>query len=157
MRSKKVIATLIFVLTVIMMMFMVSTAVFATDIPGENYPEYDFGEVTEGGYDEDPQPQTEFIPETEPPYEEPVETQAEETQAPVDDNDDVDDLPQVPSQEVVIPTSVKLPDIEVSDTSLMGGVIAWLCVAVGIAVIAGVLVSQRARQVSSSTRNDRRR
>lgn len=157
MRSKEVIATLIFVLTVIMMMFMVSTAVFATDIPDADYPEYDFGEVTEA-YEEDPQPQTEFIPETQPPYEEIVETQAEEIQAPVEDNnDDVDDLPQVPSHEVVIPTSVKLPDIEVSDTSLMGGVIAWLCVAVGIAVIAGVLVSQRARQVSSSTRNDRRR
>ncbi len=69
-----------------------------------------------------------------------------------------DQLPQVESQDVTQPTTVEIPEVEVTDTSLIGGVIAWLCVAVGIAVIAGVLVSQRTRQSNSQAQNrDNRR
>ena len=60
----------------------------------------------------------------------------------------LDELPAVSSEEVVLATTVPIPDIEVSDTSLLGGVIMWLCVAVGIAVIAGVMVSKRTKRKS---------
>lgn len=68
-----------------------------------------------------------------------------------------DELPQVESQDVTEPTTVEIPEVEVTDTSLIGGVIAWLCVAVGIAVIAGVLVSQRTRQTNSNSQNQTKR
>ena len=97
--------------------------------------------------------------ETEPEYE--VQTEAPqqeeeevvvETEAPDNSGGNTNELPKVDPTEIIAPTSVELPDVEVSDTSLMGGVIAWLCVAVGIAVIAGVLVSQRTRQNPSNRR-----
>lgn len=73
-----------------------------------------------------------------------IEVYAQEyTDAPQEKKDE---LPQVASEKVVEATTVKLPDVKVSDTTLVGGVIAWLCVAVGIAVIAGVLVSKRTRR-----------
>lgn len=153
MRSKKITATVISVLTVMVMSFMVSTTVFATDELGTLTPPV--VEETYFEFEGEPEVETQPMEETEPPYEEPVETQA--PVATEEQKTEEEDLPVVESHEVVKPTSVKLPDVEVTDTSLMGGVIAWLCVAVGIAVIAGVLVSQRTRQVSSSTRNDRRR
>ena len=46
----------------------------------------------------------------------------------------------------MLATEIPLPDVIVSDTSLLGGVIAWLCVAVGIALIVGVMVSKRTRR-----------
>ncbi len=73
-----------------------------------------------------------------------IEVYAQEyTDAPQEKKDE---LPQVSSEKVIEATTVKLPDVKVSDTTLIGGVIAWLCVAVGIAVIAGVLVSKRTRR-----------
>ena len=66
-------------------------------------------------------------------------------------------MPEIESQEVATETTMELPEVEVSDTSLLGGVIAWLCVALGIAVIAGVLVSQRTRQLNPSNKDSKRR
>ena len=162
MRKKKLITALISLLTVILMTVTLTATVFATEEYIPDTPAVE--EVTEGYEPEEPeyQPETEYIPEetgaaieTEPVEEEEVtepETQESEEDKPLFD------LPEVESHEVIIPTTVKLPDIEVSDTSLMGGVIAWLCVALGIAVIAGVLVSQRTRQVpTGSSNSDRRR
>lgn len=159
MRKKKLVTALISLLTVIIMMLTVVVTAFATEeyIP-EGEPPVE--QVTEE-YVPEYTPETEYIPEETQAV---IETEAveqeevveEDTQAPNDKP--LDELPQVESHEVMIPTTVKLPDIEVSDTSLMGGVIAWLCVALGIAVIAGVLVSQRTRQVpSGSSKSDRRR
>lgn len=157
MRKKKLIPALISLLTVILMMFTVSLTVFATE---EYVPEVEaeIGEVTQS-YETEYEPVTEYIPEETQAI---IETEPqdmggvveEETQAP---DNPVYELPEIESQEVVVPTTVKLPDIEVSDTSLMGGVIAWLCVALGIAVIAGVLVSQRTRQVNSGSNNPNNR
>ncbi len=75
-----------------------------------------------------------------------------QTEAPANLGGNTNELPKVDPTDIIAPTSIEPPDIEVSDTSLLGGVIAWLCVAVGIAVIAGVLVSQRTRQNPSNRR-----
>lgn len=58
---------------------------------------------------------------------------------------DEDDLPMVDDSEIVEPTEFQIPDVP--EVSLINGVVSWLCVAVGIAVLAGVLVSQRTKQV----------
>lgn len=61
----------------------------------------------------------------------------------------LDELPAVEAGEVIAATSVVLPDVEVSDASLLSGIIMWLCVAVGVAVVAGVMVSKRTRSRSA--------
>ena len=53
------------------------------------------------------------------------------------------ELPTVSAQDVPEATAVVLPDVEVSDATLFSGIIMWLCVAVGIAVVVGVMVSKR--------------
>lgn len=58
----------------------------------------------------------------------------------------LDDLPQVQPTEVIFATTMVLPDVAVSDASLTSGIIMWLCVAVGIAVVVGVMVSKRTRR-----------
>ena len=60
----------------------------------------------------------------------------------------LDELPTVSSGEVVEATAVVLPDVEVTDASLFSGTVMWLCVAVGIAVVVGVMVSKRTRRRS---------
>ena len=55
----------------------------------------------------------------------------------------LNELPQVSSQEVVEATAVVIPDVAVSDATMFSGIVMWLCVALGIAVIVGVLVSKR--------------
>jgi hypothetical protein len=60
----------------------------------------------------------------------------------------LDELPTVSDGEVVEPTAVVLPDVEVTDASLFSGTVMWLCVAVGIAVVVGVMVSKRTRRRS---------
>ena len=56
------------------------------------------------------------------------------------------DLPEVSSRQVVEATAVPMPTVEVSDASLFSGIVMWLCVALGIAVVVGVLVSKRTRR-----------
>ena len=56
------------------------------------------------------------------------------------------DLPEVSSQQVVEATAVPMPEVAVSDASLFSGIVMWLCVALGIAVVVGVLVSKRTRR-----------
>ena len=153
MRMKKQIPAFISLLTVILMMFTVTFAVCATDeYIDEEPPQIPEDEVVTE-YIPEVEPETQYIPEDIP---EVVETEPQEEQADVYEEtqppqNPVDELPQVESYEIIVPTTGKLPEIEVSDASLMGGVIAWLCVALGIAVIAGVLVSQRTRQINSGS------
>lgn len=93
-------------------------------------------------------------PKTEPPKTEPPQTEAPQTVEPTHhyeteyteaDPKKKEELPSVKKSEVETATTVKLPDVEVSDTTLLYGVLAWLCVAVGIAAVVGVLVSKRTR------------
>ena len=86
------------------------------------------------------QPQT-LQPQTEAQ----METEQYETVEP----EKKEELPKVKKSEVETATTVKIPDVEVSDTTLLYGVLAWLCVAVGIAAVVGVLVSKRTRQKQS--------
>lgn len=53
------------------------------------------------------------------------------------------ELPTVAPEEVPAATAEPLPDVEVSDATLFSGIIMWVCVAVGISVVAGVMVSKR--------------
>ena len=58
----------------------------------------------------------------------------------------LDELPEVSEADVPLATSIAVPAATVSDASLLSGIIMWLCVAVGIAVVVGVLVSKRTRR-----------
>ena len=58
-------------------------------------------------------------------------------------NKNLENLPTVATEEVAAATAEPLPDVEVSDATLFSGLIMWVCVAVGISVVAGVMVSKR--------------
>ena len=62
--------------------------------------------------------------------------------------ENLDKLPSVSSSQVHAEeaTSVAIPVVAVSDASLFSGIVMWLCVALGIAVVVGVLVSRRTRR-----------
>ena len=56
------------------------------------------------------------------------------------------ELPKAEPGEVSPASAVEIPEVTVSDASLFSGIVMWLCVALGIAVIVGVLVSKRTRR-----------
>jgi hypothetical protein len=113
----------------------------------------------------DPQePETE--PSNEPEPEEPEPPQ-EETQAPADpaeeeqtepeqtqpqqatgtdepDNDDGTPLPDVDAN-VIVKSDAIGADAGNAQTNLVAGIISWLCVAIGLAVVIGVLLSGKRR------------
>lgn len=164
MRNAKVMKSLLCVLTALTILFSLSLTAFAHDeIHQETQaPVVEEETQAEPSQEEQTQPVTEPpTEETEPSQqeteEEKEEEKEEETEKPTDYDVHKDELPEVESNEVMVPTTAELPDVEVSDASLLGGVIAWLCVALGVAVIAGVLVSQRARQGGSSKPTNSRR
>lgn len=151
MRNKKVLLVIVSFLFSIVMMSSVVVVAFATADP--NNPDEEV--TSEPIYTEEV---TEPI--SSEPTEEPTEPLTEEvteeqtTEEYYEDVPEYETLPQV--EDVTKPTEEEFPEYEVSDISLLGGVISWLCVAVGIAVIAGVLVSQRTKQVSGHRDNRRR-
>ncbi|MBQ6626030.1 MAG: hypothetical protein IIX27_01915 [Ruminococcus sp.] len=161
MRNAKVMKSLLCVLTALVIIFSLSLTCFAHD---EIFHDEEVVATEEMTQEE---PSSEVLTEapTEPPTEAPTQEQTqeqtekeeEETEKPTEADKHTDELPEVESQDIIVPTIAQLPEVEVSDTSLLGGVIMWLCVALGVAVIAGVLVSQRARQGSSSRPYDSRR
>ena len=61
----------------------------------------------------------------------------------------LDELPTTVEGEVQPATAVAVPTAKVSNASLFSGIIMWLCVAVGIAVVVGVMVSKRTRRRGS--------
>lgn len=166
-KTKPFLTIALILFTVVFVVSAGTSAVFATDNPDSANGADDQGYAGIDQPADDPQPGDD-LPEPAPdpdPYipDEPADDQGDAAPDYSDDRDQysqddqqvyfetvpqqkVDELPQVESQQVDLAQNIKIPDIEVSDTSLMGGVIAWLCVALGIAVIAGVLASQRTRQ-----------
>lgn len=56
------------------------------------------------------------------------------------------ELPEANPGEVKSATAVVIPNVGVSDASMLSGIVMWLCVALGIAVVVGVLVSKRTRR-----------
>lgn len=79
-------------------------------------------------------------------------TDAEPTEEPGDDRstytapEHLDELPEAVDGDVVPATAVPVPQATVSNASLFSGIVMWLCVAVGIAVVVGVMVSKRTRR-----------
>ncbi len=171
MRNTKFFTTAISILTAILMMSIVSFTVFATGELGTLVPPQDDAQPTQVVIDD--VQQTDAVEEPDYEFDDSDDTDTdsddyddgivvieptwEETQAPTYYDVYSNELPQVESQDITEPTTEPIPEVEVSDTSLIGGVIAWLCVAVGIAVIAGVLVSQRTRQTGGSQNRESRR
>lgn len=139
------------ILTLLIAFSLLSFTVFATgeegsaDAPAGDEPvptQEDIAPVTEASYIEEV---------TQAPREEPEEQYEEVTEevaaiSTYTEPEHLEELPTVSPQEVMLATEIPLPDVIVSDTSLLGGVIAWLCVAVGIALIVGVMVSKRTRR-----------
>jgi len=85
-------------------------------------------------------------PATEKQYEpiyEYIYGEADDAYSTYEEPEHLNDLPEVSSGELEIPKAVVIPDVEVSDASIFSGIVMWLCVALGIAVIVGVLVSKR--------------
>ena len=103
-----------------------------------------------------PQPQQEApqeqAPQQEQPRQEPNQWYApiysyeEDTPSPYVEPEHLAELPAVSPSQVQEATSVAIPVVAVSDASLFSGIVMWLCVALGIAVIVGVLVSRRTRR-----------
>ena len=85
-------------------------------------------------------------PATEQQYEpiyEYIYGEVEEGNSTYEEPENLQNLPEVSQGELNIPKAVVIPEVEVSDASLFSGIVMWLCVALGIAVIVGVLVSKR--------------
>ncbi|MBQ3265527.1 MAG: hypothetical protein IJH07_07095 [Ruminococcus sp.] len=116
------------------------------EMPRDETPQDDFPQ------DETPQDQEE---QPEPPQEpEPQDNEWYDYIYSYDENavssyvepEHLGELPEVSSQQVVEATAVPMPTVAVSDASLFSGIVMWLCVALGIAVVVGVLVSKRTRR-----------
>ncbi len=76
----------------------------------------------------------------------PIYTYDEEATSPYVEPEHLAELPAVSPSQVQEATSVAIPVVAVSDASMFSGIVMWLCVALGIAVVVGVLVSRRTRR-----------
>ena len=111
--------------------------------PGE---EPDGGD--QGGDDAPADPDDGGDTQTEAPteaQEEPAD-EPEDAQSTYTEPEYLDDLPAADDGEVVSATAIPVPVATVSEASLLSGIVMWLCVAVGVAVVVGVLVSKRTRR-----------
>ena len=118
---------------------------------GENPPE-------EPGEGEEPadDPDSGALPDGTEPDDPAQDTQtaSEPADEPGEDADDGgydggsrwEELEDADDSEVIAATAVEVPRMEVTDASLFSGIVMWLCVAVGIAVVVGVMVSRRTRR-----------
>ena len=161
MRKKKTARIAAVVILAAIMIFSFSTAAFAID--GESpisVPEYNDPDTGDNGSGDDPNGD----PVTDTPTEPAASTDApsdngdggngyddvidsiEATEAPATEAPKLSDLPAVDYLDIIEATAVVLPDVEISDASLFSGLVMWLCVAVGIAVVVGVMVSKRTRR-----------
>lgn len=140
-----------------------SAGVFAVEGDGEqgNENSYLSDEEQEGSPQNDPPqeniPQEDY--EQEQPYEQPQEepnqwydpiySYDEDVTSAYVEPEHLGELPAVSATQVQEATSVAIPVVAVSDASLFSGIVMWLCVALGIAVVVGVLVSRRTRRHGS--------
>ena len=76
----------------------------------------------------------------------PIYSYEEDATSPYVEPEHLAELPAVSPSQVQEATSVAIPVVAVSDASLFSGIVMWLCVALGIAVVVGVLVSRRTRR-----------
>lgn len=107
--------------------------------------------------EEQAQPQQEAAPQEQAPQQDqpqqepnqwydPIYTYDENATSPYVEPEHLAELPAVSPTQVQEATSVAIPVVAVSDASLFSGIVMWLCVALGIAVVVGVLVSRRTRR-----------
>ena len=149
-------------LTVLMTLFA-SQTVFAEDIPEPYDPEivetepvqteepvYTEPVYTEPVYTDEPVYTEEPIYTEEPPeYTEPVtEPQPEETQAPTEyaapiENDNNNSGNIAPTEFFEPPTLPKTVSQKTYSTNYTAGIVSWICVGVGIIVMAVVLISNK--------------
>lgn len=97
--------------------------------------------ITDGSVPDDVQ--TAPVPLEQEPIYEYIYGYDEDVTTGYEEPEHLQDLPQANQGEVVEATAVVIPDVAVSDASLFSGIVMWLCVALGIAVLVGVLVSKR--------------
>ena len=137
-----ILLTISFAFCFLVSSFTVFAAENMDELPGEDVPQ-------EVQIETQAQPQEEQEKAEDPNEEihEPVENNYEQDDQYNQYEQYIEELPPVESQEVQFATVLRIPISEISDTSLIGGIAAWLCVAVGIAVIVGVLVSRKTSNV----------
>ena len=92
------------------------------------------------------QPQQEQPQQQQNQWYDPIYTYDEEATSPYVEPEHLAELPAVSPSQVQEATSVAIPVVAVSDASMFSGIVMWLCVALGIAVVVGVLVSRRTRR-----------
>ena len=92
------------------------------------------------------QPQQEQPRQEQNQWYDPIYTYDEDATSPYAEPEHLAELPAVSPSQVQEATSVAIPVVAVSDASLFSGIVMWLCVALGIAVVVGVLVSRRTRR-----------
>ena len=81
-------------------------------------------------------------PENEPLYEY-IYDYSEDMTSAYEEPQYLNELPEVSRSDVQEATAVVIPEVAVSDATMFSGIVMWLCVALGIAVIVGVMVSKR--------------
>lgn len=110
------------------------------------------GQQTQQGLQTQQEAPQEQAPQQDQPQQEPnqwydpIYSYEEDATSPYVEPEHLAELPAVSSSQVQEATSVAIPVVAVSDASLFSGIVMWLCVALGIAVIVGVLVSRRTRR-----------
>lgn len=92
------------------------------------------------------QPQQEQPQQEQNQWYDPIYTYEEDATSPYVEPEHLAELPAVSPSQVQEATSVAIPVVAVSDASMFSGIVMWLCVALGIAVVVGVLVSRRTRR-----------
>lgn len=92
------------------------------------------------------QPQQEQPQQQQNQWYDPIYTYEEDATSPYVEPEHLAELPAVSPSQVQEATSVAIPVVAVSDASMFSGIVMWLCVALGIAVVVGVLVSRRTRR-----------
>ncbi len=97
--------------------------------------------ITDGSVPDDVQ--TSPVPIEQEPIYEYIYDYDEDMTTGYEEPENLQELPEVNREEIVEATAVPIPDVAVSDASLFSGIVMWLCVALGIAVLVGVLVSKR--------------
>ena len=92
------------------------------------------------------QPQQDQPQQEQNQWYDPIYSYEEDATSPYVEPEHLAELPAVSPSQVQEATSVAIPVVAVSDASLFSGIVMWLCVALGIAVVVGVLVSRRTRR-----------
>lgn len=111
--------------------------------PQQNHPQQ---EQQQQEQQQQEQPQQEQPQQQQNQWYDPIYTYDEEATSPYVEPEHLAELPAVSPSQVQEATSVAIPVVAVSDASMFSGIVMWLCVALGIAVVVGVLVSRRTRR-----------